>query len=234
VKALVLAAGRGTRLGTAARGVPKPLVDVHGVTPLTHALGWVAALRPERIWVNVHEKAGLVCERIGASVAGVPIVYSFEPELLGTAGAWKLLAAEWVETSLIVYGDNLMRFDLSALLRSHRASGALATIAVFDPERHTNTGTGGGRVTLHGERVTRFEENGGTGLINAGAYYLEPAVLERIPPGFCDFGHDVLPALAAAGQLAAHVVEDGAYCLGVDTPERLAIARTMLSTRAVV
>lgn len=234
MKALVLAAGRGTRLGAAASGVPKPLVDVRGLSPLTHALDWVAGTRPERIWINVHEGAGLVRQRIGGAVGVVPVSYSYEPVLVGTAGAWKRLEAEWAQTSLVVYGDNLMRFELAALLRAHRASGALATIAVFDPERHANTGIGGGRVTLRGNRVARFEEGGTHGLISAGAYYLEPALRERIPSGFSDFGHDVLPALAADGLLAGHVVEDGAYCLGVDTPERLAIARELLGARAVV
>jgi mannose-1-phosphate guanylyltransferase len=228
VKALVLAAGKGTRLGAAASGLPKPLVDVGGVTPLAHALGWVAALRPERIWINVHEGPALVRERIGTAIAGVPVSYSYEPELLGTAGAWKRLEAEWEETSVVVYGDNLMRFDLAALLRAHRAGGALATIAVFDAERHANTGSGGGRVTLTGSRVVAFEEGGTRGLVNAGAYFVEPALAQSVPNGFSDFGHDVLPELAARGLLAGHVVEDGAYCLGVDTPERLAIARGML------
>jgi NDP-sugar pyrophosphorylase family protein len=229
MKALVLAAGKGTRLGAAANGVPKPLVDVGGATPLNHALAWVAAMRPERIWINVHDAATVVRERTGAAVAGVPVSYSYEPELLGTAGAWKRLEGEWDETSLVVYGDNFMRFDLQALLRAHRAGGALATLAVFDPARHANTGIGGGRLTLSGSRVTRFEEGGTSGLVNAGAYFLEPALRERVPPGFSDFGHDVFPGLSAAGLLVAHVVEDGAYCLGVDTPERLAIARHMLA-----
>jgi mannose-1-phosphate guanylyltransferase len=227
VKALVLAAGKGTRLGRAASGLPKPLVDVGGVTPLTHALGWVAALQPERIWINVHERAALVRERIGTAAAGVPVAYSYESELLGTAGAWKRLEAEWDDTSLVVYGDNLMRFDLAALLRAHRAGGVLATIALLDPERHAHTGGAGGRVTLSGRRVLHFEEGGTSGLVNAGAYVLEPALRQRVPDGFSDFGHDVLPLLAAHGLLAGHVVEEGAYCLGIDTPERLAAARRM-------
>ena len=224
----MLAAGRGTRLAPVANGVPKPLVDVGGVTPLEHALRWVVAMRPERVWINVHEGAALVRERIGAVVDGVPVSYSYEPDLLGTAGAWKQLATEWDATSLVVYGDNIMRFDLAALLRAHRAHGALATIAVFDPDLHANTGIGGGRVTLAGDRVARFEEGGARGLVNAGVYGLEPELQDQIPFGFSDFGADVLPVLAAQGLLAAHVIEEGAYCLGVDTPERLALARDML------
>lgn len=233
MKALVLAAGKGSRLAGVAAGVPKPLIDVCGTTPLEHALGWVARMRPARIWINVHDAADLVRQRVGTEVAGVPIHYSYEPELLGTAGAWKKLEQEWTETSLVVYGDNLMRFDLGALLDRHRATGALVTIALFDPDRHANTGKGGGRVELDGDRVSRFVEGGEEGLINAGAYFIEPALRERLRAGFIDFGHDVLPGLAASGELAGHVVEEGGYCLGVDTPERLSTARELVRTMEV-
>lgn len=233
MKALVLAAGRGSRLGSAAGGMPKPLVQVGETTPLQHVLAWVAGERPERIWVNVHDGGELVQARIGTEAHGVPVSYSHEPELLGTAGAWKKLEAEWTTVSMVIYGDNLMRFDLAALRATHARSGVLATVAVFDPQVHPNTGPGGGRVTLDGGRVTRFEEGGASGLINAGAYILEPALRERVPHGFADFGHDVLPGLAATGQLAAHIVEPAAYCLGVDTPERLESARRMIASREV-
>jgi mannose-1-phosphate guanylyltransferase len=231
MKALILAAGRGSRLASARRDLPKPLVDVCGTTPLEHAVDWVVVQRPTRVWINVHTAAALVEQRIGSERAGVPILFSYEPELLGTAGAWKNLEAEWDSTSLVVYGDNLMRFDLDAFEETHRTAGTLATVAVFDPGRHRNTGPGGGRVELSGSRVTNFVEGGAHGPINAGAYLLEPELREQLPDGFLDFGHDVLPLLAAAGQLSAHILEDDAFCLGVDTPERLSAARTLMSGR---
>lgn len=232
MKALILAAGRGTRLAGAAAGVPKPLVPVGATTPLEHAIAWVAGQRPAMIWINVHAAGDLVRQRVGTSVHGVPVSYSYEPELLGTAGAWRKLGAEWDGTSLVVYGDNLMRFDLSALGATHRDRGALVTIAAFDPLRHVNTGPGGGRVDVVQGMATRFVEGGAAGLINAGAYMIEPALLQRLGPGYVDFGHDVLPQLAAAGEVAVHVLEDGAYCLGIDTPQRLERARRWLQEAA--
>lgn len=233
MRALILAAGLGTRLGDAAGGVPKPLVEVRGITPLEHAAGWLADFRTTAVWVNVHIGVDLVRRRLGASVAGVPVRYVYEPELLGTAGAWKNLERQWTGTSLVIYGDNIMRFDLDALVSAHRAAGAIATIAVFDPDRHGNTGPAGGRVEMSHERVTRFVEGGEDGLINAGAYCIEPALRERLPGGFLDFGRDVLPDLARRGELAGHLIEDGAFCYGVDTPERLGTARRLRSVRVV-
>lgn len=228
MKALVLAAGKGERL--AAADVPKPLVDVGGTTPLQLALEWLVPLLPQRIWVNVHRQADLVRSRIGNAIHGIPISYSFERVLLGTAGAWKKLEAEWTETSLVVYGDNVLRFDPRALLDAHRASGALVTIAVYDPDRAVHTGIAGGRARLERGRVEAFVEGGESGMINAGVYCIEPGLRERLEPGFADFGRDVLPELARRGELGAHVLEDGAWCIGIDTPDRLERARALLGT----
>jgi NDP-sugar pyrophosphorylase family protein len=228
VKALLLAAGKGSRLGAASGGGPKPLTDVSGTSPLEHAVSWTAAERPECIWINVHAHAASIRARIGSAVDGVPIRYSHEPELLGTAGAWKKLEEEWTETSLVVYGDNFMRFDLRALMAAHERGGGLATIALFDPAQHANTGSAGGRAVLENGRVTNFVEGGSEGLVNAGAYCIEPELCIDLPHGFLDFGRDVLPVLARQGEVSGHVVESGGYCLGIDDPDRLAAARELL------
>jgi mannose-1-phosphate guanylyltransferase len=228
VKALVLAAGKGSRLAGAAAGMPKPLVRVGDTTPLEHNLAWVGEHARECIWINVHAGADLIRTRIGDMFNGVPIHYSHEPELLGTAGAWKRLEPEWTSTSLVIYGDNFMRFDLEALRVAHASRGGLATIAIFDPAVNANTGIGGGRVTLEDGMVTAFTEGAASGLVNAGAYCIEPGLAALMPDGFSDFGRDVLPRLAADGLLAGHLVEADAYCLGVDSPALLEAARRML------
>jgi NDP-sugar pyrophosphorylase family protein len=238
LKALLLAAGKGSRLGAAAGGVPKPLVAIGGTTPLQHSIAWVAPLVTE-IWINLHHDAARIRARAGSSFGAVPIRYSYEPELLGTAGAWRRLAPEWTGPCLVVYGDNFMRFDLGALIAAHVAGGAVATIAVYDPRMHANTGIGGGRVEVAGTRVTRFVEGAGEfvegageGLVNAGAYCIEPELAAQIPPGFSDFGRDILPGLAVAGRLAGHPIEPQGFCLGLDTPARLELARALAARAA--
>jgi NDP-sugar pyrophosphorylase family protein len=233
VKALLLAAGKGSRLSVAAAGLPKPLVDLGGITPLEHSLEWVSGFGVSCIWINVHDAAVLVAGRIGDEYAGVPVKYSVEPELLGTAGAWKKLEEEWTTTSLVVYGDNFMRFNLDSLLQAHRSLGTAMTVALFEPSIHPNTGAGGGRAEVSSGRIRRFVEGGDSGLINAGVYFIEPDVSSGMASGYLDFGHDVVPRLAAAGHVGAHVVEESGYCLGVDTPERLALARTLVATLEV-
>jgi NDP-sugar pyrophosphorylase family protein len=235
--ALILAAGKSTRISSLAGGTPKPLLPVAGKPIVAHTLEWLAGSGIRSAWINLHYQADLIQRSLGDGVAfGVSLAYSYEPEILGTAGAWKRLVAHWTGTSLVIYGDNLMRFDLSAFLARHRSIGAPATVALFDPTHHPNTGIAGGRVRLESDGMIRAFVEGGDvplGLVNAGAYLLEPAVAEAIGPGFQDFAHDVFPAMAHAGRLAGHRLEDGAFCLGLDTPESFRRAEDLVHAETV-
>lgn len=234
--ALVLAAGQGTRIAPLTGGRPKPLLELAGRSILGWNLSWLAAAGVETVWINVHTGGDEVRAVVGdGSDWGVAVRYSPEPELLGTAGAWGRLRDEWTSTSLVVYGDNLMRFSLDDFVATHRGAGVAATAALFDPTRHANTGMAGGRALVRDGRVTAFVEGGagGEGFVNAGAYLLEPSVAQRVPAGFSDFGTDVLPELVADGELASHLLEEGAFCLGVDTPAALRVAEELLRTGKV-
>lgn len=230
-RALVLAAGLSTRISPVTNGLPKPLLDIGGTSLLGWNLSWLRSHGIEEILINLHHGAEHIRAAVGDGAAfGVRVRYAYEPVLLGTAGAWRGLAHEWRKTSLVVYGDNFMRFDLRALLDTHRRSGALATMALFDPRVHACTGAAGGRARIADGRVVAFEEDGATeGPINAGVYALEPAVAQLIDPGFQDFGRDVLPRLAESGCLAAHMLEPNGFCLGLDTPERYELAQQLFA-----
>ncbi len=229
--ALVLAAGRSTRIANVAGGGPKPLLELGGRTLLEWNLAWLAASGVRLAWINLHHRPEAVRTAVGdGSRWGLSVRYSHEEELLGTAGAWRRLGDQWDATSLVVYGDNLMRFDLESFLSTHVRSGTAATAALFDPARHLNTGIAGSRVEIARDRVIGFTEgsSSGRGLVAAGAYLLEPGVATDVPDGFVDFGRDVCPALAERGELAAHVLEEGAFCLGVDTPAAYLRAKALL------
>lgn len=246
VPALVLAAGKSTRISPWAGGLPKPLLEIGGRTLLAWNLEWLAAYGVKSTWVNLHYQARLVREALeDRDGFGVDVHFSLEEGLLGTAGAWKKLDREWGETSLVVYGDNLTRFDLERFLESHLAGGASATAAFFDASRHRNTGIAGGRAELSGDgRVVAFREGSpdtasdpagasASSFVNAGVYLLEPAVVDRIGPGFQDFAVDVFPQLVDAGELGGYVLEDDGFCLGVDTPEKFGMARGLIESGQV-
>jgi len=224
-KALVLAAGLGSRIRSVAGDLPKPLMPFAGAPVLAHNLRWLAAGGVREVWINLHYGADRIRSTIGAGESfGLSIHYVYEPDLLGTAGALANIGEAVTETMLVVYGDSLVHCDLDALAGAHRASHAEATVALYDRDRHPHTGIAGGRVRIDDAGwITAFVEGVGctSGLVNAGVYAVEPTILNLIPPGeLVDFGRDVFPAMLGQGHaLRGWVMEDDGYCLGLDTPE---------------
>ena len=190
------------------------------------------------VWINLHYAADRIVAAIGDGRSfGLHVRYVREQALLGTAGALANLNASITGRVLVVYGDNLLRFDLDALLAAHDKHGAAATIALFDRRVHHNTGIAGGRVELAPmARVLAFVEGGApppagrADLVNAGVYVIEPSVRCRIPAGGAvDFARDIFPdMLANDKRLFGHVIEPTGFCLGLDTPESLAAGIALL------
>lgn len=240
--ALVLAAGLGSRIRDVAGGLPKPLMPFGGAPILAHNLRWLAASGVTRVWINLHYGADLIRAAIGdGSAFGLQVTFVYEPELLGTAGALGNIAAEITGPSLVVYGDSVVRFDLASLWARHRAMDAEATVALFDRDRHLNTGIAGGRVRVAADgTIADFVEGADaaalSSLVNAGVYVVEPSLLDLIPAGrLVDFGRDVFPAMLAGGRtLAAHVIDADGVCLGLDTPESHAAGQRLLAEGRLV
>jgi len=238
-KALLLAAGLGSRIRSVAGDLPKPLMPFAGAPVLAHNLRWLAQGGVREVWINLHYGADQIRAAIGdGEREGLSIHYVYEPALLGTAGALANIEGLFQGPILVVYGDNVSRFDLHALAADHRAAGAEATLALFDVDRHAHTGIAGGRVTLADDRrVAGFVEGAaaGSSLVNAGLYLIEPSLLDLIPRRrLVDFGRDVFPAALAAGRrLQGHVIEQDGFCLGLDTPEAYQRAADLVRAGAV-
>ncbi len=172
------------------------------------------------VWVNLHYEPEIVMGHLGdGSRLGMKVQYSFEPCILGTAGAVKALEDEWEETFLVVYGDNLFQFSLDTFFAFHQAQKGSLSMGLFHQETHIHTGVAGGRVILEGERVTGFTEGGSIGFVNAGIYLIEPEIIPLIPKDtFYDFGKDLFPKCINNGiKISGHIING--YCLGIDTPE---------------
>lgn len=235
VPALVLAAGRSTRVATELGGRSKVLFDIGGASVLERNLRWLARSGITSVWINLHYRPDQIRALVGdGSHFGLSVRYNYEPELLGTAGAFRALVSCLTTTTLVVYGDNVSAFDLRRLLERHWSAGAMATIALFDPTVHANSGIAGGNVIVEDDRVTTFTEGAGpdasSSLVNAGVYALEPAILAYVSArGASDFGQDVFPAVLAANErVTAHVIEPDGYCFGLDTLESLERTRASL------
>jgi mannose-1-phosphate guanylyltransferase len=218
VKALILAAGRGTRVQPLTHTLPKPMIPiVH--KPVMELL--VEQLRRhgfDEIVVNTSYLAPQIegYFRDGHRF-GVQMAYSFEgverdgaliDEPLGSAGAMRKIQAHsgfFDDTFLVVCGDAVVDLDLGALLQLHRARRAVATIALkrLPAEQLSNYGV----AVVDGDgRVSEFQEKPAPGsarsdLANTGIYLFDPAVFRHIPPeGIYDIGGQLLPVLAGAGE----------------------------------
>jgi NDP-sugar pyrophosphorylase family protein len=224
MKAVVLAAGKGTRLSPVTANVPKPMLTVGGRPVIDWTLEIVARSGVQEVFMNLHHCAEVLTEFCGDGRRwGVRITYAFEPKLLGTAGAVRnfapLLGSE--SPFFVVYGDNFLECDISGLAAYHEDHGGIATLALF----HKEDVTGAGIVQIdEGGRIARFVEKPSPSemfshLVNGGVYVLSPEVLGQIPATVpYDFGHDVFPSLLAAGHALYGRVMDGAVW-PIDTPQ---------------
>ncbi len=203
LKAMVLAAGKGTRLFPLTGEVPKPLVTVANVPIIGHIFELLTTHGIGEAYVNVHYLADALLKACGeeACINGMGVRLSREERLMGTAGGVKRLAEHFDETFVVVSGDALTDIDLKDLVAFHEEKGALATMALKGV--HDTSGFGVVEVD-EGGNVLSFQEKPDpkeaiSTLANTGIYVLEPRALEYIPENtFFDFAKDVFPRLLEA------------------------------------
>lgn len=202
MKAMVLAAGLGTRLKPITYGIPKPMVPVIDRPCMAHLLELVARHGITDAVANLHYFPDTIRDYFGdGSAFGVNIQYNFEPELLGTAGGVRAVSeilTEGGEPFLIISGDALTDIDLTALVERHKSAGGVATLTV---KRVSDTREYG--VVLHDEagRITGFQEKPDpeealSDLGNCGIYVFSPEIFGYFPDAeFVDWAQDVFPTL---------------------------------------
>jgi mannose-1-phosphate guanylyltransferase len=200
MRAMIMAAGKGTRLRPLTDILPKPMVPVvnrpalHHILRLLHAHGF-----PEAV-INLHHMPSAITDHFGdGTLMDMSLTYSFEPDLLGTAGGVKNNEGFLGEgTFLVMSGDALTDIDLTGLVAAHRRYGSIATLAVkevSDPSLY------GVVVTDDDDKVVGFQEKPTreqalSRLCNCGIYVFEPEIFSHIPPfQFDDFGRRVFPDL---------------------------------------
>lgn len=239
MKALILAAGKGTRLSQLTQRCPKPMLPIQGQPLLAHTVQWLAAHDIHEIAMNLHHLPAVITAHFGDGKAyGVSITYSYEPELLGTAGAAKKLEHFLNEPFVVLYGDVFTNFDLSRLIAFHQkqvaAWGAALSLALY----HVPNPAECGLVELDQlGRVVRFVEKPPpaaifTDLANAGILICEPTIFQAIPAATpFDFGRDLLPRLLAADRpVFGMETAPDEYVIDIGTPAGYARAQHELRT----
>ena len=234
MKAMVLCAGYGTRLGDLTRDMPKPMLPLGEQPLLAYLLGHLMAQGFDNIAINLHFHPEVIHDWFGdGSAWGMNLAYSHEEVLLGTAGGVKKM--QWFfqheETFLVQYGDVLTDQDFTALIRFHRERRALATVLVHQRARSNSV------VSLDEEsRIIGFLERPSdearravkSPWVNSGICVCAPEVLDFITPGtLCDLPRDVFPKLMGTGRLFGFPLTG--YRCAIDSPSRLEEARAALA-----
>lgn len=224
-KAVVLAAGAGTRLRPLTLTRPKALVEIAGVPLLEHVLALLARHHVGQVAINLHYLPEAITAFAGDGAAwGVRATYLRERRLLGSGGTLKALGA-WLDAPFfLLYGDVLTDVDLTALAEEHARRGAALTCLLH---RVADPWTKGVAELAPDGRIRRFVEKPARGtepgdLVAAGVYVVSPAVVAAAPATVpCDFGADVVPAALAAGLPIYGSTAGKPYICDIGTPQAL-------------
>ncbi len=232
-RAMVLAAGFGTRLAPITHTTPKPLVPVAGRPLLEHLLEFLRAGGIEEVVINLHHLGEQIEAHVGDGARfGLRVRYSAEDPILDTGGGIKraepLLAGE---PFVVANGDSLLEIRLRDLIDWHRAHGGVATLALrpdADAARY-------GVVELDDtDRVRRIvglpptAKPGTRALMFPGLHVLEPEVFRWMDAGgVFSITRVTYPRMIEAG-LPVFGWETHARWITIDTPQTLAAADRLL------
>ena len=201
MKALILAAGRGERLRPLTNNIPKVMIKVGSKPCLQHNLELLKKYGIKEVAVNTHYLPEKIKEYFqDGKKFGIKIRYSYEPKILGTAGALNNFKDFFKGKDFcIIYGDIIHQTNLGEMFNAHKKQRGLATIALDKRKQ-----VGKGIVILEKNRVVTFvekpKEEIPNGLVNSGVYMLQSRVFEYIPEGFSDFGKDIFPKMLQTGE----------------------------------
>jgi NDP-sugar pyrophosphorylase family protein len=200
---MVLAAGLGTRMRPLTLLRAKPVLPVLN-RPLLHwTLERLAHHGVTEVMINLHHRPASVRRVVGdGSAFGLRVSYSHERRILGTGGGPRRVRDFFgSQPFLLVNGDMVFDLDLSEIVKAHQRSGARATLALLPMPR---LGRYGAVVTGTDGRVrsiaNRPRPARGLRSLFAGVHVLDPALLERLPPGPSDTVRDLYWPMLAGGE----------------------------------
>ena len=226
MKAMILAAGLGTRMRPLTDHCPKPLLPLLLQPMLDHILAQLPRHGIHDVIINLHHHADQLVQWLGdGSRWGVHLSLSFEPDILGTAGALKRVAPLLQDAPfLVLNADVMIDMDLQALWHWHCQRQALVTMVLRpDPAAHSYGAVivdADDRVRLINGRPSSHGTVTGQETMFACVQVVDPQVLERIPPDcFITTTADVYPALIEHNAAVYGYLYTG-YWMDIGAPER--------------
>jgi len=217
MKAMILAAGKGTRVRPLTYDLPKPMIPILGKPVLAYLVEHLEKNGVREIMVNVSYLHERIQQYFGDGKRfGVELGYSFEgdikngeivPDAMGSAGGMRKIqdfSGFFDETTIVMCGDAIVDLDITAALAEHRRKGAIASLVAKNVPLDKVTEYGivvtdpDGRIVSFQEKPSQAEAR--STLANTGIYIFEPEVLDLIPPNTnFDIGSELFPLLVEKG-----------------------------------
>ncbi|MDP6869394.1 MAG: NDP-sugar synthase [Candidatus Poseidoniaceae archaeon] len=202
-----MAGGRGTRLMPLTKDRPKPMVPVLSRPVIDYVKDAMVAAGLTEIVVTTGYQGEQLISHVDSW--GIKSRVNQEEVPMGTAGSVKLLSDQLTETFVVGSGDSVASFDIQDLISSHKKSGAMVTMALWEVEDPTEFGIVGLSESINGEiksnlregYIRKFKEKPSedeafSNLINAGLYIIEPEVMDLVPENEkFDFSKQLFPMI---------------------------------------
>jgi len=214
-KAMIMAAGVGSRLEPLTDGIPKPLVPIVNKPVMDIMFEKLASIGIEKVIANTHYLADQIINRYKTNNFNIAFNYIFEENLSGTAGGLKKCQFffEQGETFLVMSADGLTDADIKRGIEIHNNSNAIATIGIkkIDTEQIPNFGV---VVTDKDGYIIEFQEKPSideakSNFINTGIYIFDYKIFDYIPENtFYDFAKNVFPKLLEERAINTFEIEE--------------------------
>ncbi len=217
MRAVLMAGGSGTRLRPLTCDLPKPMVPILNRPIAEHIINLLKRHQVTEVIATLHYLPDVLRDYFqDGSDFGVQMTYAVEEDQpLGTAGCVKNIAELLDETFLVISGDSITDFDLTAAIEFHKQKQSKATLILT---RVPNPIEFGVVITDEKGRIRRFLEKPSTSeifsdTVNTGTYILEPEVLKYLPEHTeCDFSKDLFPLLLEKDEPMYGYIAQGYWC----------------------
>jgi mannose-1-phosphate guanylyltransferase len=216
MKAVIQAGGRGTRLRPYSLILPKPLMPIGELPVIELLLKWLRRNDLTEVYVTVGYLGHLIRTVCGNGKQwDMDIIYSEEPEPLGTVGPLHLIKKNLNETFIMLNGDILTDLDLNEFIEFHRSKKGMVTVAVATKDVKIDLGIIDSEQTL----ITNFREKPTLKFhVSMGIYCLEPEIIDIIPKGV-PFGFDDLMRTMLSHDLPVYVYGHNGFWMDIGRPE---------------
>jgi mannose-1-phosphate guanylyltransferase / phosphomannomutase len=222
MKAIILSAGKGTRIMKLNSSIPKPLIEVAGKPMIIWNIELLKRYGVKDIAINTHHMADKIKEYLGGGEKfGVNLRYSYEPELLGTSGALNNFKNFLYEKFFVLYSDIISNMNLESLINFHEGKKSLATLVIHETDHPEDSDIV--KIDEDWKIKDVFYKPGSSkygNFASSALYVFEPEIFDFIHKGKSYFIRDVLPEAIKQGKPiygypTKELIEDAG------TPERI-------------